>query len=81
MIGNFEFATLIEEVELFDEFTNPKTGRNSKAFHVIFRFVIRELNSGVGTETIGWLGLGIMWGYIFQSGKKDPVCVGDAGSG
>lgn len=43
MIQNLEYANLIEEVELFDEFTNPKTGRNSKAFHVVFRSPERTL--------------------------------------
>ena len=37
LISNFDFSNLIEEVELFDEFTHPKTGRKSKAFHVVFR--------------------------------------------
>eukprot|EP00667_Euglena_gracilis_P008360 EG_transcript_8464 len=45
LIQNFEFATLIEEVELFDEFVHPKTGRTSKAFHVVFRSPERTLTT------------------------------------
>jgi phenylalanyl-tRNA synthetase beta subunit len=33
------------QVELFDEFTHPKTGRKSKAFHVVFRSPERTLTN------------------------------------
>jgi phenylalanyl-tRNA synthetase alpha chain len=45
LISNFDFSNLIEEVELFDEFTHPKTGRKSKAFHVVFRSPERTLTT------------------------------------
>eukprot|EP00668_Euglena_longa_P005534 GGOE01006529.1.p2 GENE.GGOE01006529.1~~GGOE01006529.1.p2 ORF type:complete len:206 (-),score=56.57 GGOE01006529.1:255-872(-) len=45
LIQNFDFATLIEEVALFDEFVHPKTGRKSKAFHMVFRSPERTLTT------------------------------------
>lgn len=36
---------LVEKVELFDEFTNPKTNKQSKAYRVIYRSMDRSLTN------------------------------------
>jgi phenylalanyl-tRNA synthetase alpha chain len=43
LVQNFPFSDLVEEVILFDEFTHPKTGRQSKAFRLVFRSPERTL--------------------------------------
>eukprot|EP01010_Urceolus_cornutus_P004483 NODE_702_length_1408_cov_270.764533_g532_i0.p1 GENE.NODE_702_length_1408_cov_270.764533_g532_i0~~NODE_702_length_1408_cov_270.764533_g532_i0.p1 ORF type:complete len:389 (+),score=63.53 NODE_702_length_1408_cov_270.764533_g532_i0:126-1292(+) len=37
LVRSMSYCDLVEEVILFDEFTHPKTGRTSNAFHVNFR--------------------------------------------
>jgi phenylalanyl-tRNA synthetase alpha chain len=36
---------LVEKVELFDEFSHPKSGRRSQAFRVIYRHMDRSLTN------------------------------------